>query len=56
MALRSDHFALLDLRTADRAHGIARVACLSAGRCLIVNQLSERVVVLPLGVKSGVLG
>ena len=55
MALRSDHFALLDLHTADGAHGIARVACLSAGRFLIVNQLSERVVVLPLCVEGDIL-
>ena len=56
MALCTDHFALGDLLAADGADGVAGVAVLGAGGILLVDHLGERMVVLPLGVKSGVLG
>ena len=40
MASRGDHFALLDLRTADGAHGIAGVAVLGTGSCFGITNFS----------------
>ena len=41
---------------ADGADRIAGVAVLGAGGILLVDHLGERMIVLPLGIKSGVLG
>ena len=41
MASRGDHFALLDLRTADGAHGIAGVAVLGTGSCFGITNFSN---------------
>ena len=56
MALSLNSFALGDLLAADGADGVARVAVLGAGGVRLVDHLGERMIVLPLGVKSGVLG
>ena len=45
-----------DFLAADGADRIAGVAVLGAGSILLVDHLGERMIVLPLGIKSGVLG
>ena len=56
VALGLNGFTLGDLLAADGADRITGVAVLGAGGILLVDHLGERMVVLPLGVKSGVLG
>ena len=56
VALCWDHFALGDLLAADGTDCITGVAVLGAGGVRLVDHLGERMIVLPLGVKSGVLG
>ena len=56
MALSLNSFALGDFFAADGADCITGVAVLGAGSILLVDHLGERMIVLPLGIKSGVLG
>ena len=56
MALSLNSFALGDFFAADGADCITGVAFLGAGGILLVDHLGERMIVLPLGIKSGVLG
>ena len=56
VALGRNHFALGDFFAADFADCITGVAGLGAGGILLVDHLGERMIVLPLGIKSGVLG
>ena len=56
MALSLNGLALGDFLAADGADCITGVAVLGAGGILLVDHLGERMIVLPLGIKSGVLG
>ena len=56
VALGLNGFTLGDFLAADGADCITGVAILGAGDILLVDHLGERMVVLPLGIKSGVLG
>ena len=55
VALSLNGFTLGDFLAADFADRITGVAILGAGSVLLVDHLGERMVVLPLGIKSGVL-
>ena len=55
VALGLNGFALGDFLAADGADCITGVAILGAGGVLLVDHLGERMIVLPLGIKSGVL-
>ena len=56
VALSLNSFTLGNFLAADSADRITGVAVLGAGGILLVDHLGERMVVLPLGIKSGVLG
>ena len=56
VALSLNSFALGDFLAADGADRITGAAGLGAGGILLVDHLGERMIVLPLGVKNGVLG
>ena len=56
MTLDLNGFTLGDFLAADGADCITGVAALGAGGILLVDHLGERMIVLPLGIKSGVLG
>ena len=56
MALSLNDLALGDFFAADGADCITGVAVLGAGGILLVDHLGDRMIVLPLGIKSGVLG
>ena len=56
VALGLNGFTLGVFLAADGADRITGVAVLGAGGILLVDHLGERMIVLPLGVKSGVLG